>query len=185
MKIKLFYLLFIFLCYSCNDEKYIRKYSIPKTPTIKPPVVDNNSNNNKLEFYWVPKDDWKEGSSSSMRIGSYLIPYSKGEADLSITHFSGDGGGVQANVNRWRNQIDLPSQNLEEIMKDAVYLQTEIGPCKIFEIINNKKPETAFLCSIISLPSSTVFTKLGLSVDGIKELQNDFLDFNKTFEFAK
>ena len=42
-----------------------------------------------------------------MRLASFEVPYSTGSGDLSIMELSGSGGGLEANVNRWRGQIGL------------------------------------------------------------------------------
>ena len=58
---------------------------------------------------WTAPADWKTKPASAMRKGSYAVPGDGGaEADLSITAFPGDVGGEVANVNRWRNQLQLP-----------------------------------------------------------------------------
>lgn len=58
---------------------------------------------------WSAPAHWETKTGSTMRKGSFLV---KGEgdeaADLSITAFPGDVGGELANVNRWRNQLQLP-----------------------------------------------------------------------------
>jgi hypothetical protein len=54
--------------------------------------------------HWVPK------APGAMRKGSYAIKGEAGaaDADLSITAFPGDTGGMLANLNRWRGQLALP-----------------------------------------------------------------------------
>jgi len=58
---------------------------------------------------WTAPADWKTKPASAMRKGSYAVPGDGGvDADLSITAFPGEVGGEVANVNRWRNQLQLP-----------------------------------------------------------------------------
>ena len=57
----------------------------------------------------MPKD------KGSLRLSSYQIPVLDSFADLSVTKFGGDAGGVAANVNRWRKQLGLQPETLEEI----------------------------------------------------------------------
>ncbi|HYC71459.1 MAG TPA: hypothetical protein VEB66_09655 [Opitutaceae bacterium] len=45
-----------------------------------------------------------------MRKGSYALKGSGGDADLAITAFPGDTGGLEANLNRWRGQVGLGPQ---------------------------------------------------------------------------
>ena len=52
-----------------------------------------------------------------MRLASYQIPILDYFADLSVTKFGGDAGGIKANVNRWRKQLNLIPETLEEIQQ--------------------------------------------------------------------
>ena len=50
-----------------------------------------------------------------MRLASFNAPYGNGIADISVTNFSGDGGGLKANVNRWRKQLGMEPQSIFQI----------------------------------------------------------------------
>lgn len=52
---------------------------------------------------WKAPADWQAKAASAMRKGSYAI----GDAEVAITVFPGDVGGVLANVNRWRTQAGV------------------------------------------------------------------------------
>jgi len=57
---------------------------------------------------WQAPADWKPKPAGAMRKGSYAVVEGDQSADLSVTSFPGDVGGLAANVNRWRGQLDLP-----------------------------------------------------------------------------
>jgi hypothetical protein len=59
-------------------------------------------------LHWQAPPDWEPKSATAMRKGSYAIKRDGAVADLSITAFPGDVGGMAANVNRWRGQVGLP-----------------------------------------------------------------------------
>jgi hypothetical protein len=56
---------------------------------------------------WQAPEGWQARPATAMRKGSYTINRDGAAADLSITAFPGDVGGLAANVNRWRGQIGL------------------------------------------------------------------------------
>ena len=57
---------------------------------------------------WTAPANWTPKALGSMRKGSYSIAGDAGTmADLAITAFPGDTGGLFANVNRWRGQVGL------------------------------------------------------------------------------
>ncbi len=57
---------------------------------------------------WRAPARWAPGRASAMRRGSYSVVGPEGVGDISITAFRGDVGGNLANVNRWRDQLQLP-----------------------------------------------------------------------------
>ena len=89
----------------------------------------------------------------------------------------GSGGGLEANVNRWRGQIGLDPLTKIEIENEAENGVSELGTYKLFRLINFEKKDNAFLTVIFSLNSSTLFIKLNASADGILELEEDFKIF--------
>jgi len=56
---------------------------------------------------WQAPADWKPKPATAVRKGSFSVGRDGAEADLSITAFPGDVGGLSANVNRWRGQVGL------------------------------------------------------------------------------
>ncbi len=56
---------------------------------------------------WQAPADWQPMAVSAMRKGSYAVSRGSAKADMSITAFPGDVGGLAANVNRWRGQLGL------------------------------------------------------------------------------
>jgi hypothetical protein len=61
--------------------------------------------------YTTP-DGWKLGRpGSSMRVAEFALPRAAGDtedAQLVIYYFGGQGGGVEANIQRWLGQIEQP-----------------------------------------------------------------------------
>jgi hypothetical protein len=58
---------------------------------------------------WTAPAGWTEKPLGPVRKGSFAVraPAIEGEADLSITAFPGDVGGLLANLNRWRGELQL------------------------------------------------------------------------------
>ena len=110
---KLYIFVFI-LALSCNDDKHIKYYKIPKLKVVNK-NQDFKIEDSQLSFTWNVPSNWVIGKESSMRLASYTIAYDNLFADVSVTNFSGDGGGVEQNVNRWRRQLNLEPQSIELI----------------------------------------------------------------------
>jgi hypothetical protein len=70
-----------------------------------PPGTDAVSEKNPQ---WTAPADWKPGRSSMVRRASFTTASTDGQnADISVTVFPGDVGGMPSNVNRWRGQLGL------------------------------------------------------------------------------
>lgn len=68
------------------------------------------------DLRWTAPPEWKSQPASAMRKASYAVEGEGGAvADVSITAFPGDVGGELANINRWRNQLQLPPVTAAEL----------------------------------------------------------------------
>jgi hypothetical protein len=61
----------------------------------------------EASFRWQAPADWKPKPATAIRKGSFTVSRAGAEADMAITAFPGDVGGLAANVNRWRGQVGL------------------------------------------------------------------------------
>ena len=168
-------LLFI-VSLSCDSGHHTRTYQLPKTKvnTFQPPTEERVTEISS--FQWEKPTLWKPTKGSSMRLASFEIPYSTGSGDLSIMELGGDGGGLEANVNRWRRQLNLDSQSLFEIEKEMIDYKGGLGDYKIIRIINEEL-DSAFLCAILPAGKQTLFVKLSAGPKGIREIETDFISF--------
>ena len=120
-----------------------------------------------------------------MRLASFDVPYSNGVGDLSIVSLSGESGGLVANVNRWRRQIDLESIDEEEILSSAVNGNSRIGPFRLFRLVNDSNKGKAILAAVLPSGGKTFFIKLTASEQGINELRFSFMEFCSSIGEAK
>jgi hypothetical protein len=57
---------------------------------------------------WSVPKDWEVGNGSAMRRATFEVKGSDGQsAEVVVSSFPGDVGGLVANINRWRGQIGL------------------------------------------------------------------------------
>jgi len=169
---------FCFFLYflSCTMNDNTRSYQLAKIN--KPKTSDQNkANSNKsVELIWEKPVLWIASEGSSMRIASFAIPYSDGSGDLSVIKLSGIGGGLEANVNRWRHQLNMESLTKIEIEKNIFSKEGMLGTFSIIQIINLEL-ESSFLCAIIPSENFTIFVKLSIQPAGIQEVKDDFIKF--------
>ncbi len=69
--------------------------------------------NETFGLAWTAPEGWRLGARKSMR----LVTYHAGEAECYVTVLGGDGGGVVANANRWRQQMGSQPYGREDFGK--------------------------------------------------------------------
>ena len=65
--------------------------------------------------YEVPAG-WEELPPTQFRIINLQVPAEPQPAQVSLTMLMGDGGGVRANIDRWRRQVGLAPMSQEEFL---------------------------------------------------------------------
>ncbi len=72
---------------------------------------------------WTPAPQWKELPPTQFRKGNYLYTDESGSAEITVSSFPGDTGGILANANRWLRQASLPEISQEQLTQ----LVTEVS----------------------------------------------------------
>ena len=65
------------------------------------------------ELEWDAPEGWEQGPSSPMRLVTFRIPGVE-NAECYLSSLRGAGGGVEANLNRWRQQVGQPPMTPDE-----------------------------------------------------------------------
>lgn len=130
---------------------------------------------------WTAPAHWIAKPASAMRKGSFAVKDGDAEADLSITSFPGDTGGLLANLNRWRGQVSL--QPLPADQLDANREHIDIGSLHVdvvdFAGSANGVP-TRIVGAIVPVGSETWFFKL-MGPDALVAKEKPaFLEFLRT-----
>jgi len=69
--------------------------------------------------------NWKEKPPGPMITAAYAVAADGGQADISISKFPGDVGGLAANINRWRGQLGLAPLGEAEARGSAKMLEVD------------------------------------------------------------
>ncbi len=130
---------------------------------------------------WTAPAHWTAKAIGPMRKGSYAIKGAGGEADLSITAFPGDTGGLLANINRWRGQISLPLLAPDQLEASIQHL--DIGSLHVdvvdFAGSANNTP-TRIIGAVVPNGSETWFFKLMGPDVLVTQEKTAFLEFLRT-----
>ncbi len=129
---------------------------------------------------WEAPDHWEAGPVSAMRRGSYSVSGPEGSADISITTFPGDVGGLLANVNRWRGQL-----NLGPISEDRLpdYTRAETIHGREATIVEFDGPSQGTVTAIFNYGGDSWFFRLTGPNALVERERVAFLEFLRTIRF--
>jgi len=114
-----------------------------------------------------------------IRKGSFSV----GDADLSITAFPGDVGGLLANLNRWRGELQLAPLTPADLPTATVTVPTADPALKFLVVDIAGTPggtPTRTIGAILSVGSDTYFFKLKGPDATVATAKADFLTFLAT-----
>jgi hypothetical protein len=81
-----------------------QNFLVPNANTLVTGGINSKSNGKSI---WTIPPDWKQIDPGAMLFAKFLISSGDGNADVNVSSLAGEGGGLVANVNRWRGQLGL------------------------------------------------------------------------------
>jgi hypothetical protein len=179
--------LFCLLLVSCskNESKLDESKSAP--PSSAPGTVSGH-------LAWQAPDGWVvETPSSAMRMAQFRLPGQAGaeeDASAVVFYFHGEGGSVQANIDRWYTQITQPdgrpSKDAAKVTKKTVnglqqtrvdvsgtyqQMTTPMGP------VSAEKPNYRMLAAVIETSSGPWFVKLTGPENTVAHWEKSYYEF--------
>jgi hypothetical protein len=136
---------------------------------------------------WAAPDSWKQESTSEMRIASFAIPNAGGKpGDVSVTAFPGDAGGLEANVNRWRGQLKLPTLSADELAKTWEQTTVDGIPAVLVDLTDNQTDPNGqrVLGAVLRTADRTWFVKATGPNNLLAAEKARFQDFVRSFRFS-
>lgn len=84
---------------------------------------------------WQPPAGWKREPPTQMVLAKFSVSAEAGaRAEITVSAFPGEVGGLLANVNRWRSQVGLPPIGETELGGIVTGLETRSGSAKLVEL---------------------------------------------------
>jgi len=136
-------------------------------------------------YKWQVPEGWSEAPATSMRIGNFKVASSP-ETECYLTLLKGTAGGVDANINRWRRQMDQPELKPEEIAAlpktDALGQQVPVVEIEgsFTGMAGQKFPDYMLLGTVATLADETLFVKMTGPAAVVKAEKDHFLAFCKS-----
>ncbi len=134
---------------------------------------------------WSAPSGWTEKPLGPVRKGSFALRAAgvEGEADLSITAFPGDVGGLLANLNRWRGELQLAPLTQADLPTASTTAPAADPALRFIVVDFSGTPggsATRTLGAILPIGSDTYFFKLKGPEAVVAAQKDNFLGFLAT-----
>ncbi len=195
----LFLIVPITLCFlsSCKDEE-IRVYKIAKdtetvtaSPTVDPigaaPKPDESKPHDHAAHSntvtWQAGDGWTQEEAGQFLTAAYSLPDG---GRVTVSKLGGDGGGLAANVNRWRGQVGLKTLDDDKIGGQPMKIADSAEGMLLYNLIPpNAAPEVeGILAAVLPLASETWYFKFTGPSGILNKSGGKFMDFLRTVRVA-
>ncbi len=113
---------------------------------------------------WEAPPGWKEVPGGQFLVAKFMISgEGGGQAAVNISSSMGDGGGIAANVNRWRKQLGLSELSGNDLAKSVKTIETTSGRATLIEM-NGRDARSSQPASLVGVmvmqPGQAWFYKL-------------------------
>jgi len=172
---------------SCGDDE-IRTYKVAtdepaeiSTAAVKEAPHDHAVHSNGV--IWQALPGWEKEAGGQFLTAAYKLP---GGGRITVSKLGGEGGGLAANVNRWREQVGMEPAPEE----DLAGLPMEVPGSGKQILLYNLAPESlaadadGILAAVLPLDSETWYFKFTASAGILREKGGVFMDFLRTIRIA-
>ncbi|MCK4835817.1 MAG: hypothetical protein KAT17_04235 [Candidatus Aminicenantes bacterium] len=187
----LFIALIGILVYSCDSDEGVRSYVEEiSSADQKVPAPEKEMSSEASVLEWVAPEEWVEKKGSGIRLTTFIIEPGENKGICTVVGLNGDGGGIQANIQRWMGQLNLLSSSIDDIIgfisKQKKFKTSGGFPARFidFTSLSDFPDEMSMLVSIITLPKETIFIKVMEKKVFLLQNRKDFFSFSKSFKFG-
>ncbi|HZL42789.1 MAG TPA: hypothetical protein VFD66_05875 [Verrucomicrobiae bacterium] len=135
---------------------------------------------------WVVPSGWRETAPAQFQLAKFETGAGDGKADISVSMLGGTGGGLSANVNRWRRQLGLDPLDEDNLGKLVESIDTEAGKAQLVDM-KGKDAKTGQAArtvgAVVPLGGQTWFYKLMGDETTVGREKENFLKFVQTVKY--
>lgn len=138
---------------------------------------------NQAPVKYTKPEGWKELPPQRASLpGTITLEVADGsdKAKITITPLAGQAGGLKANVDRWRGQVNLPPADEDQLKRDVGTI--EVGGKKV-SYVDLKGPEQRMLVAIVPQGAQSWYFKILGPVKLIEKEKKAFEAFVKSARF--
>jgi len=169
---------------ACRRQPQSRHY-VENVAAVAPAPERSPASPQARAWRWVKPSHWREQGGSGLRLATFAIADRGTAARCSIVPLAGDGGGVEANVRRWLDQLQvaqISSPELEVFLGQQKKMKTSDGlPVMVIDFTalgrGQEPAEESMLVAIIMGENQTLFVKMDGGRIMLEKNREDFYEF--------
>jgi len=136
---------------------------------------------------WEAPSTWKEVPGGQFLVAKFLVTgEANAQANVNISMSPGDGGGLLANLNRWRNQLGLAPVADSDLAKAVQSLDLSGVKGSLADIagqdVRSGQP-TRLLAVVVPRSGETWFHKLMGNADLVQQQKDAFMKFVQSVKY--
>jgi len=131
---------------------------------------------------WERPEGWAEEPGKHMRMASFHLTADPKAIDCYIIALAGPAGGLEANLQRWLEQLGLQASddNVKQLSALAQALKTKDGlEVKIFDFTTlqtqGSPSDKSMIAAMIPIGQATVFVKMTGTIESVKQNKDNYL----------
>lgn len=171
---------------SCKDDE-IRTYRVATDSTVETPampVLEKPEPETPAQsVVWQAPEDWKEEKAGQFLTAAYALP-SGGR--VTVSKLAGDGGGLAANLNRWRGQVGLKPIADKDISGQPLKIADSDEVMQLFNLtsVDSAPDAEGILAGILPLKDETWYFKFSGPVGVLRKSDVVFAEFLRSVRIA-
>ena len=121
-----------------------------------------------------------------MVLGKFSVEADGGKAEVTVSAFPGDVGGLLANINRWRGQVGLSEIAESDLSSNVTPLDLAGSKATLIDVsgVNPKNGQkTRLIGAIVPREGKTWFFKLSGDEQVAEKEKGAFVKFVQTIQF--
>lgn len=132
---------------------------------------------------WQAPEDWKQEKAGQFVTAAYALP-SGGR--VTVSKLAGDGGGLAANINRWRGQVGLKPVEDGQARGLPLKVADSQEEMQLFNLTAEDSAADAegILAGVLPLKSETWYFKFTGPVGVLRKTEGVFADFLRSVRIA-
>ena len=146
------------------------------------------SGNGNADSIWTLPPGWQSTPPSQFLLAQFLIPGANGaKAEVNVAEMGGEGGGLLANVNRWRKQLGLGEIGENDLPQIEQSLEVPVGKATLVDFAGvdaKTGAPTRLVAVIVAQNGQTWFYKLMGDGKVIAQQKDTFTKFIQSANYA-